>query len=120
MEKLQGKTKMKWENNYELEEVIKEEYKIETGLIDHKGNDAIIDPRVDIDQDEITLIYEVDFDGVSYTEIGSETLNQVQEIASSYLLSAEKVCFEITEQFNDKNVILTIDRNSFEDAIRAL
>ena len=111
---------MNWENNDELEKMIREEYKIETGLLDQEGEDAIIDPAVDIDQDEIVLIYEVDFDGVRYTDIGSETLNQVQEIASSYLLSAEKVCFEITEQFNDKNVILTIDRNSFEDAIRAL
>lgn len=111
---------MQWENDNELKELIEAEYKIETGLIDHRRNDAIINPDVDIDRDEITLTYELGFDGVSYTDIGNETLNQVQEIASTYLLSAEKVCFEIIEQFNDKHVVLTIDRSSFEDAMHGL
>lgn len=110
---------MNWETDTELKEIIEKAYEIDTGLIDERGENIKITPHVEIDE-EITLEYEVYHKAGTYTDAGNETIKAAQEIAEMYLLSAMKVCFEIREVFDYKYVVLTVDRSSFEDALKML
>ena len=112
---------MNREKDTEFKELIEKAYEIDTGIAEG-GEKIKITPHVEIDEDEdeINLQYEVYHQAGTYTDVGLETIKAVREITEMYLLSAMKVCFELIEVFDSKYVVLTVDRGSFEDAMRGL
>jgi len=110
---------MDWENQEEFETIVEKQYTLDV-LDVETGEEVKIKPEIEIDTDEILLSWEVQQRMATITDVGSEVISAVQELVVMFVLSANKVCFEITDIFNTKYVVLTVDLESFEDSIKGL
>jgi hypothetical protein len=110
---------MDWENQEEFETIVEKQYTLDV-LDVETGEEVKIKPEIEIDTDEILLSWEVQQRMATITDVGSEVISAVQELVVMFVLSANKVCFEIIDIFNTKYVVLTVDLESFEDSIKGL
>lgn len=111
---------MDWENREEFETIVEKQYTLDV-LDVETGEEVKIKPEIETNgEDEILLSWEVQQRMATITDVGSEVISAVQELVVMFVLSANKVCFEIIDIFNTKYVVLTVDLESFEDSIRGL